>query len=90
MDVYFNLWAQKINLKWSNELLYRTGAINGVLASEIGGETNSGGKLDNLIFATNLEWTFFKSGSYDGPLNLRTGDLTEQKLFYGPSLSSRG
>ena len=81
MDVYFNLLAQKINLKWSNELLYRTGAINGVLASEIGGETNSGGKLDNLIFATNLEWTFFKSGSYDGPLNLRTGDLTEQKLF---------
>ena len=81
IDLYFNLLAQKYNIEWKNELIYRTGKTSGDLAEGLGGAEDSGGKLDSLAFTSNLQWTFYQSGSFDGPLDLRTGDLIKHKLF---------
>lgn len=85
IDIYFNFMLPKISLISKSEFLFLFGE-NAAGSAEFGGKEDSDKIVVNKVtsvvaFATNLEWSFWRSGSYIGPKEYKQGDFARHVIF---------
>ena len=90
IDLYANFLLPQQHLVSKSEFLFVFGDMGGAASSHLGGARLSkekvsemaSNKVDSVFaFATNIEWSFFQSGSYLGPKEYNQGDFSKHVLF---------